>query len=142
MRALAARFPGALREIDLLPDALLDARIAELEAVCGAGSPPPRWACAVADYHAWMRIALTLRREAGPGRDRARAIRWIETLYRPAADEPPPDEVRAVLHPVLHPPEGRLNRWIFTYLAPRHGLSPGELESEIFPPWSDKARSG
>ncbi len=140
MRALAARFPGALREIDELPAALIDGRIADLEASI-AGAPLPLWARAAADYHAWMRVALALRRHAGRVRDRVAALAWIETSYLPREGEPAARELIAVVEQVLHPPEGRLNRWIFAHLAPRHGLSAAELEAAIFPPSPLRARS-
>jgi len=134
MRALAARFPGALREIDELPEALLDARIAALEAARRGEAPLPRWARAAADYHGWMRAILRLRRVAGRLRDRQRALEWIAGSYAPSEHEPAASELTRVVEQVLRPPRGRLNPWLFAHLAARHGLSAAELESEIFPP--------
>jgi hypothetical protein len=133
MRALAARFPGALREIDELPFATIERRIEELDRVIEHSVAPPRWARALADYHGWMRAALALRRYAGRDRDRDRALAWIDARYRPEPDEPPPGALRAAVDAVLRPPHGRLNRWVFAMLAERHGASPSELEAEAFP---------
>lgn len=140
MRALAERFPGALREIDELPPALLDARIAALEAARRGEAPLPRWARAATDYHGWMRAILRLRRVAGRLRDRPSALAWIAGSYAPSGDEPAAPELEAVVEQVLRPPRGRLNPWLFAHLAGRHGLSAAELEAEIFPP-SPRRRS-
>lgn len=134
MRRLAARFPGALREIDELTAARLEARVAALEAVVQRAAPPPRWARAIADYHGWMRAALALRREAGRLRDRDAALAWIDRGYAPRHDEPAAGELREVVEHVLRPPGGRLNHWLFSLLAARYGLSAAAFEAEIFPP--------
>lgn len=133
MRALAARFPGALREIDELPLAVIDARIEELERIIDGEIAPPRWARAMVDYHAWMRAALGVRRAAGRRRERARALAWVEASYRPTPADPPRDAIRAVIDDVLRPPAGRLNRWIFAHLAELHGVAAAALEAELFP---------
>ncbi len=126
MRALAARFPGALREIDALPLEVIEARIAELEAARGTSAP--RWAQQMAEYHAWMRAALALRRAAGPTRDRALALAWIERHEH----ELPHEMLRGALDGVLRPPRGRLNQWVFACLARAHGESPAAIEARLF----------
>ncbi len=132
MRALAARFPGALREIDELPLATIERRIEDLERVIDGAMAPPRWARALAEYHGFMRVALAVRRHAGRGRERGRALAWVEQ-YRPGPDEPSAEALRAGLDHVLRPPNGRLSRWVLALLAERHGGSAAELEAEVFP---------
>ena len=82
LRALAARFPGALRELDQAPLERLSARLAEVT-VALAGGPSPDWALPVSRYHGWLRAALRLRAEAA--RDTAAAGVWA------AASEGPRD---------------------------------------------------
>ncbi|MCC6648322.1 MAG: hypothetical protein IT374_22470 [Polyangiaceae bacterium] len=57
LRALAARFPGALRELDQLTDDELRARVAALGRPDVASRPPP-WLEPVARYHAALSRAL------------------------------------------------------------------------------------
>lgn len=135
MRALATRFPGALRELDELPFELLETRIVEVEAALRGDMAPPRWARLMLEYHAWMRAALDLRRAAGPSRDRERALAWIDRDFTPPGQTGPgAAELRAATDVVLRPPAGRLNRWLLTHLAARHGGTPETVEAELFPP--------
>ncbi len=133
MRALAARFPGALREIDELPLSTIEERIDALDRALSGTSRVPRWALVLSDYHGWMRAALAMRRAAGASRDRAAALRWLDTEYVSAPDAPTREELLAALDAILKPPDGRLNRWLFDRLAHIHGASCEEVESEAFP---------
>lgn len=126
MRALAARFPGALREIDELPLETIDGRIAALDRAL-AGEPVPDWARYLAEYHAWMRAALRVRRAAGKERDRARALDAIR-------GDPSEGELTLAIDDLLKPPAGRLTRWVLTRIAEREGRSIREIEREAFPP--------
>ncbi len=130
MRALAARFPGALREIDALPMGSIEARIAELERVVRGGEPP-RWAVMLAHYHGWMRAALALRRHGG--RERSVALTWVRTEYRPGAHEPSVEALSDAVDCLLAPPGGRLNRAVFALLGEEHAASPDSIERELFP---------
>lgn len=58
LKRLAALFPGALRELDRLPYAELDARVAALRAVADRGEALPRWAAVLDRFHAGMRATL------------------------------------------------------------------------------------
>lgn len=133
MRRLAARFPGALREIDELPPRVLEARIAALEAVTRGVAAPPQWAVRVAAYHGWMRALLALRQAAGRARDLDEALAWVDSRYVPEEGQPTIAELRDVVQQVLRPPEGRMNRWLFVHLAARYGVGAAELEAELFP---------
>ncbi len=64
LRALAARFPGALRELERLPLALITARHAELAEVARGLAPEPLWAEAQRRYHRTLRRALAVNRAA------------------------------------------------------------------------------
>jgi hypothetical protein len=68
-RKIAARFPGALRELDALDAEGLAARLAEVEAELGEAREHPgrvrprrRWIRLVLDYHAEVRAALAAKR--------------------------------------------------------------------------------
>jgi hypothetical protein len=133
MRALARRFPGALREIDELPLDVIDARLAALDAALGGRGPVPAWARTLVAYHGWMRVALRLKRELAPRRDAEAATGWIRA-HRPAPGEPTTEELLAAVEPILRPPGGRLSRWVLARLAERAGRPAAELEEEAFPP--------
>src|SRR5271165_4003571 len=62
MSALAARFPGALREIDDLDLVELRTRIAKLEGVLTGALPTEPWMEAVALFHKMTRGALCAKR--------------------------------------------------------------------------------
>src|SRR5690349_11775808 len=64
MRALAARFPGALRELDELPMEEIDARLSLLDAALARVHPAPAWIALQFAYHGWMRAALRIKRIA------------------------------------------------------------------------------
>ncbi len=133
LRALAARFPGALRELDELPLDVIVSRLAELEAVERGELPVPRWARAQCLYHGWMRAALGARRAAGRDRDRGRAARWIETQHRPGDDDPSVDALAQALDGVLRPPHGRLNQWAFERVAEELATDRADVERLLFP---------
>ncbi|MBL9112942.1 MAG: hypothetical protein JNM74_26885 [Myxococcales bacterium] len=61
LRALAERFPGALRELERLPPETLRGRMEELEETRCAGAPLPTWAKAQRAYHVALREALVAR---------------------------------------------------------------------------------
>src|SRR5437764_2833212 len=60
LRELAHAFPGALRELERLPTAELESRLAAVVAA-QAGAPPEPWMAWIHAYHALMRVALALR---------------------------------------------------------------------------------
>ncbi|HEY8428858.1 MAG TPA: hypothetical protein VIL20_10805 [Sandaracinaceae bacterium] len=139
LRALAARFPGALRELDALPLERIEARIRELDEVLRGERSVPPWARLCAEYHAWMRAALAIRRAAGAARDRGRALAWL-AFPRSAELEPSSSDLHEVLDEVLRPHGGRLNRWLFERLARRAGLTAAEVERLIFEPGPHRGR--
>ncbi len=60
LRALADRYPGALRELDRSDRAVLVARLAALDDVL-AGAPLEPWMLATDRVHRWLRVALRRR---------------------------------------------------------------------------------
>jgi hypothetical protein len=118
MKALAAEFPGALREIDELPLAVIDARLGAIERAI-AGGTVETWMLALARYHELLRIALGVRRVVGDDRslERARGVAGAQVL----------DD--AALRAILRPPGGRINRAIFAIVAGELGSSADEIEA-------------
>lgn len=60
LRALASRYPGALRELDRSDRTEIVARLAALDAVLG-GAPLEPWMLATDRVHRWLRVALRRR---------------------------------------------------------------------------------
>ncbi len=135
MRALARRFPGALREIDELPMQLLEERAAEASRVA-AGGRAPLWLLAFAGYHPLLRALIRVKTETGRwGRPKARELRgYIVQHYRPGgSDEPSAQWLLERAAAIHRPPQGRLNRWALTELASHLRLDPERLEGLLFP---------
>lgn len=125
MRALAAEFPGALRELDQLRRESIAERIDALESVLTGREDPRTWMVALIHYHRTLALVLRMRRELGsrlgsgtrdwPGaRDwlRARGPTWSESTIRLLAA----------------PPEGRLNRCVCELIESELELAPGAVD--------------
>lgn len=80
LRALAAEFPSALRELDALPTDLLEAR-----RHAAASATPPRWVAWMCRYHVLMREELDRRRTGD--RERAPAGRLQRRVFETLARE-------------------------------------------------------
>ena len=125
LRALAAEFPGALRELDSLSVEEMLARAGALEAVgLGAGVEP--WMTAMAGYHALMRAALGIRRAGGA----AEAVRAEVDALRAATGIALDD---ADLAAIAKPPRGRLGVFVFARLGAALGRPAEELWQAMFP---------
>jgi hypothetical protein len=112
LRALAAEFPGCLRELDTLGQAELERRAAACDvAARGSGGMEP-WMLWIDAYHALMRAALRLRRGEQPA--------------APDVDPELADAVRA-------PPEGRVSVVVLRALAVRFGVPPTTIAAALFP---------
>jgi len=125
LRALAAAWPGALRELDTLPTDELTARLAALDAVAAGGAPPPSWALWMDGYHALVRLALALRAHDAVDAERL------------ARDAGLSDDERALL---ARPPHGRVMAAVFTLLGARHGVDARTLWDTLFPPRGARPR--
>lgn len=134
MRELAAEFPGALREIDLLALATIEDRLRALDDVIQCGGDVALWMRCVADYHAMLRAALRIKRMALPRHDLVAALQALAGAYVPGEGEPRLDEFdEAMLGAVLNPAEGRLNPWLCRLLEQRYGIATGGLDRLLFP---------
>lgn len=149
LRALAAEFPGALRELDNLPERALEERAAALEEAARDPACALPWMLPLAAYHALARAALSIRRTLrsrralAPG-EAARlaatasldaAAGWPAPL--PGASAPLLDA--AFVEAVAAPPGGRLARAVLERVAAASGRSPEALDLLLFPPHPGRA---
>ncbi len=135
MRALAAQFPGALREIDELPRGEIDRRIAALDGAIDDVARVAPWMIAIARYHGWWRFALRLRSATLEMRTVERARRWCSMQISSAPDEPDPRRLDdALLERLVRPPDGRLHRVITAHLALELEKSEDEIEGWLTTP--------
>jgi hypothetical protein len=111
LRALAAEFPGCLRELDTLGPAELERRAWALEAAV-AGGPPEPWMAWIDGYHALMRDALAVRDP------RRAALVEVDPAF--AAD-------------VRSPPEGRMSVVVLRALAVRFSVPAATIAATLFP---------
>lgn len=126
LRALAAEFPGALRELDALPLEALRARRAAVD-----DAPAPPWVPWIAAYHGLMRVTLALKR-ALPARgalDDARVTALAAAAMGAWGDALDEAFVRAV----HRPPRGRLGPLVFAALGERFGVDPAAIWQALFP---------
>jgi hypothetical protein len=130
LRSLAEQFPGALRELDVLPMQLIEQRLAELECAAQQGRPAA-WMSWMHDYHALMRLALDVKRRLSKRRtlDDLQARALAESVSLRAGQTCDAAFVRAV----ARPPDGRLNRLIFEQLASRFETDTELIIATLFP---------
>jgi hypothetical protein len=130
LRCLAEEFPGALRELDVLPLRVIEHRLAELESAASDGRAAA-WMSWMHEYHALMRLALDVKRRIPKRRalddEQARAL--AESTSRRAGRSCDPSFVRAV----ARPPGGRLNRLVFEHLASRFETDTEIIHRTLFP---------
>ena len=133
MAALAARFPGALREIDELELREIRRRIEALDAVVATSAEVEPWMEALALFHALARGALAAKRWLA-GRKRVdAAVRGrfsaeVETL-------PFAQDARAwagELAVIASPPRGRVLDFVFARLARTMGTSERAARRLVF----------
>ena len=113
LRALAAEFPGCLRELDTLGPVELDRRAA-LCLAAQTGAPVEPWMVWIDGYHALMRQALAARRGRTAGR--------------------PPETGDEFARAVLAPPDGRMGVVVLRTLAVRFGVPAATIAAALFPP--------
>ncbi len=107
LRALAAEFPGSLRELDTLGDAELRRRAAACAAAAAGGAGEP-WMAWIDRFHGLMRQALTARaRGGGPQDDFERTM--------------------------LAPPDGRMLPAVVAQIARESGEAESEVAATLFP---------
>jgi hypothetical protein len=133
MSALAARFPGALRELDDLELVEIQRRIESLDAVLGGGGEVELWMNATALFHSLARGALWAKRWL---RGRALAAGELEVAYE--ADAKALEFAREALvwktelALIARPPGGRLTRLIYARIGRVLDVPEAEVARTIF----------
>ncbi|HEY8943196.1 MAG TPA: hypothetical protein VIM73_02990 [Polyangiaceae bacterium] len=126
LRALASEFPGALRELEILPLATLERRLQTVTGAVAGGEPSP-WVHWMLAYHRRMCLVLAIKRKLGEARLEPGAIaRGVGAEFGEELDS-------QLVAKVARPPGGRLNRLVFELLEGEFGRSRAELESTLFP---------
>jgi hypothetical protein len=133
MAELAARFPGALREIDDLELDEIRRRVSALGEVLGGEREPEPWMAAVARFHELTRGALCAKRWLA-GRKRVDAS--VQAAFeRAVADLAFPEDARRWAHDlarVASPPRGRVTDLVFSRLARELGRSERDTRRLVF----------
>ena len=111
LRAFAAAWPGALKELDTLATAEIERRAR----ACKDGDVEP-WMAWSVRYHELMRAALAIRRGEKPDADAA----FVRAVARPR--------------------HGRLNVVVFAELAREFDVAPREIWDALFPARGRAAR--
>jgi hypothetical protein len=135
MATLAARFPGALRELDEAPLDMIRARIEALSRCIESGAPSEPWMNATAEFHRLARGALVAKRWLA-GRKKVDAS-VTEQFLRSLEGAPHEADASAWaldLDRIASPPRGKLTLLVFERLASRLGLSPGEAHDLVVGP--------
>jgi hypothetical protein len=127
LRALAAEFPGCLRELDTLglPELARRARAAQTAAAGGTAEP---WMAWIDGYHSLMRGALAVR---APANDEARGDARALAAAAARAAGAPVDA--AFVAAVLAPPGGRVGVVVLRALAARFGVPAATIATTLFP---------
>jgi hypothetical protein len=153
LRALAARFPGALRELDTLGEAALADRARACRAAAASTGPIEPWMRWIAAYHDLLGAALALKRAAGSRRAPRRDPDATPADTTPAgpptapagtaeAGNAPLERARAAglpdgneaLAAILRPPGGRLAPLVLRWVARQAGVPAAQLQRALFPP--------
>jgi hypothetical protein len=133
LAALARSFPGALREIDLLPQDVLDARLSLLEKVLNGSADEAPWMEASVLFHSLLRGALAAKRFLAGRKAIDEATRAAFVAL--AATESAPEELLAwqdALADVAEPPRGRVLDLVFVRLAGALGTTDDEARALVF----------
>ena len=135
MARLAARFPGALREIDELELPAIRARIAGLAAVLAGRAEIEAWMEAIAAFHALARGALQAKRWLG-GRKRVDAALTSAFEAEAVKLEFSLDALQwaGALDRIARPPRGRLLDLVFARVAVDLGTTQGHARALVFRP--------
>jgi hypothetical protein len=112
LRALAAAFPGCLRELDTLGGPELERRAAACSTAAAGGASEP-WMAWIAAYHALMRAAWRVRAGGDP--------------------DPDPDLPPGFAAAVRRPPGGRVSVAVIRTLGARFGVPAASIAAALFP---------
>jgi hypothetical protein len=132
LSALAGQFPGALRELEALPSAIVEQRITALERAAEGAAPGEPWMIWMHRYHTLLRAALRLklavkRRSPLP---EATAASLAEQATRLAGMTVRPALVQAI----ARPPGGRIADAVLEAIAEEEGVSIEALREAVLPP--------
>lgn len=117
MARLAARYPGALRELDALPLAAIRSRIAALSRAERDASRVARWMIAQSRFHSLARGALA-------------AKRWL--AERKGGLPHAASAWKADLDRIAKPPRGRLMDLVHARVAAELGITADESRRLVF----------
>lgn len=133
MNALAAEFPGALRELDDMPEPQIVERIGELTAALSASHEIPEWAVALSLFHRETRGALCAKRWLA---GRKTVSPEDRAAFECAADGfCYASEARGWagdLEALAAPPRGRITELVYARIASELGLSLKETRELVF----------
>jgi hypothetical protein len=133
MAALAARFPGALRELDDLELPEIQRRIESLDAVLGGAGEVELWMNATALFHSLARGALWAKRWL---RGKALGAGELEVAYEADAKalEFARDALvwKTELALIARPPGGRLTWLIYARIGRALGLPEAQVPRTVF----------
>lgn len=129
LAALAAEFPGALREIDVLPLETLAARIAALAAAELTGVTEP-WMTAQVAFHRLARGALVAKRWLAGRKVVDEAVRAAFSAAHLGAEA---QVYAADLGRVAAPPGGRVMTLVYEKLGDELGVSPEDARALVEP---------
>ena len=133
MAALAARYPGALRELDDMELAEITRRVAALDSALRAQGQVERWMEAIALFHALARGALCAKRWL-VGRKRVDVA--VQRAYQDAVSGLAfPEDARAWasdLALIASPPRGRMTDAVFARVAVGLGTSERQARRLVF----------
>ena len=138
-KALASRFPGALKELDQLSSTKLEQRLQELEQLTSNDADLPQWASVCWDYHTLLRQALAAKlwlhdQQAAVMDDLALQNAWqvADRTFYCAQDWPDAYRGARLLELISHPPGGRLSQLVWEVLRERFGMPEHELRMIVF----------
>jgi hypothetical protein len=134
MAELAHAYPGALREIDELPLAVIQARIVELASAESDLARVATWMTAQSRFHALARGALAVKRWLR-GRPLGPAV--TDAFASALATLPHAEDAQIWsndLAPIAQPPRGRLMDLVYVRLAGELGVDVSAARAAVLPP--------
>ena len=135
LRAIAGRFPGALRELDTLGAAELHRR-AEAAEGAAIGGPTEPWMAWVLALHRLLAAAHLLKRFAGPGHSRSGALATNADFAAACAQAERLAQItlsRELIENLLKPPGGRLTPLVLAEVAARFSRPVSEVAATLLP---------
>jgi hypothetical protein len=128
-RQLAREFPGALRELDIMPLAEIERR-ADALAAAARGGPAEAWMEWMVAYHRTMRAALAIQRLL-LGRRTVREERAIVIAFDVSHESGVRCDVEFVRE-LASPSRGRIHSVVFRRLSIELGATPSAIQGALF----------